>query len=331
MKKYLILTSVLALTACGGGGGAGGDGANGAPGKSAYEIWLDQGNTGTEQDFLDSLVANNDASVVGGSQYASLLQEAQAKGGYTITQMSWPEQGGFYRIEKNITDIASGNNTTSGNDSLPVSNKITYNEKELELANYGVVVSENIERTEFGNELYKTYVADTWINNREGVGANVYTPANNTVFTGSTMAYLYDGSKLQLTSYQAISSTSTNEPVFIKGSAEYTYSPTNPKLILDFDNYYRFVFQNGVGATFSGTNNTGNTRYNLAVGGTSDVYNKDEITTDINSGKIGFVKKDSVEEVVGTYDVQFVADSFYKIYAPKGKIRLIGAFGGTKQ
>lgn len=39
MKKYLILTSVLALTACGGGGGAGGDGANGAPGKSAYEIW----------------------------------------------------------------------------------------------------------------------------------------------------------------------------------------------------------------------------------------------------------------------------------------------------
>ena len=24
-------------------------------GKSAYEVWLDQGNTGTEQDFLDSL------------------------------------------------------------------------------------------------------------------------------------------------------------------------------------------------------------------------------------------------------------------------------------
>ena len=24
-------------------------------GKSAYEIWLDEGNTGTEQDFLDSL------------------------------------------------------------------------------------------------------------------------------------------------------------------------------------------------------------------------------------------------------------------------------------
>ena len=27
----------------------------GIDGKSAYEIWLEQGNTGTEQDFLDSL------------------------------------------------------------------------------------------------------------------------------------------------------------------------------------------------------------------------------------------------------------------------------------
>ena len=27
----------------------------GPPGKSAYEIWLEEGNTGTEQDFLDSL------------------------------------------------------------------------------------------------------------------------------------------------------------------------------------------------------------------------------------------------------------------------------------
>jgi hypothetical protein len=32
------------------------DGVIGVDGKSAYEIWLDEGNTGTEQDFLDSLV-----------------------------------------------------------------------------------------------------------------------------------------------------------------------------------------------------------------------------------------------------------------------------------
>jgi hypothetical protein len=31
------------------------NGTDGLDGKSAYEIWLDQGNSGTEQDFLDSL------------------------------------------------------------------------------------------------------------------------------------------------------------------------------------------------------------------------------------------------------------------------------------
>ena len=31
------------------------DGQDGADGKSAYQIWLDEGNVGTEQDFLDSL------------------------------------------------------------------------------------------------------------------------------------------------------------------------------------------------------------------------------------------------------------------------------------
>ena len=32
-----------------------GGGGTGADGKSAYEIWLEQGNSGTEQDFLASL------------------------------------------------------------------------------------------------------------------------------------------------------------------------------------------------------------------------------------------------------------------------------------
>lgn len=37
-------------------GADGEDGEAGADGKSAYQIWLDEGNTGSEQDFLDSLV-----------------------------------------------------------------------------------------------------------------------------------------------------------------------------------------------------------------------------------------------------------------------------------
>ena len=36
-------------------GADGADGTDGADGKSAYQIWLDNGNVGTEQDFLDSL------------------------------------------------------------------------------------------------------------------------------------------------------------------------------------------------------------------------------------------------------------------------------------
>ena len=37
-------------------GPPGADGVIGVDGKSAYEIWLDEGNVGTEQDFLDSLI-----------------------------------------------------------------------------------------------------------------------------------------------------------------------------------------------------------------------------------------------------------------------------------
>lgn len=36
-------------------GASGADGADGADGKSAYDIWIDAGNEGTEADFLTSL------------------------------------------------------------------------------------------------------------------------------------------------------------------------------------------------------------------------------------------------------------------------------------
>ena len=42
-------------------GPAGTNGSIGVDGKSAYEIWLEEGNTGTEQDFLDSLVGEDGA------------------------------------------------------------------------------------------------------------------------------------------------------------------------------------------------------------------------------------------------------------------------------
>lgn len=46
--KPVALSLCVILAACNGGG----SGPAGAPGKSAYEIWLEQGNVGTEQDFI---------------------------------------------------------------------------------------------------------------------------------------------------------------------------------------------------------------------------------------------------------------------------------------
>ena len=50
-----------------------GSGVQGIDGKSAYEIWLDLGNTGTEQEFIDSLIGDDgdagDAGDVGDSAY----------------------------------------------------------------------------------------------------------------------------------------------------------------------------------------------------------------------------------------------------------------------
>ena len=64
MKHFVILLSILSLTACGGGSGSGsgntGSTTSNTPGQSAYELWLAQGHTGTEQDFLDWLLAGGD-------------------------------------------------------------------------------------------------------------------------------------------------------------------------------------------------------------------------------------------------------------------------------
>lgn len=72
-KNFTIggLTSYLSAEAAV-EGPAGADGADGADGDSAYQIWLDAGNTGTEQDFLDSLVgadgvAGGVSSIIAGS------------------------------------------------------------------------------------------------------------------------------------------------------------------------------------------------------------------------------------------------------------------------
>ena len=56
MSEIDIRTLAILKAMVGSGGGSGsGSGGSGADGKSAYEIWLEQGNIGTEADFLESL------------------------------------------------------------------------------------------------------------------------------------------------------------------------------------------------------------------------------------------------------------------------------------
>lgn len=69
-KNYQFVGPVIGVGG-GGGGSGGGDGEQGPPGadgKSAYEIWLDLGNTGTEQDFIDSLQGADGADGADGAQ-----------------------------------------------------------------------------------------------------------------------------------------------------------------------------------------------------------------------------------------------------------------------
>lgn len=338
MKKYLTLICLIGLAACGGsgGGGSGGGGSgtvgsdiqrpsaptvdtenntSGTVGKSVYQLWLDAGNVGTEQEFLDALVSNSTGPIVSESRYKSLREEASHTNEYKISEMYWPGHGNYFQMEKNTIGTTTDNNTTR-EDTMSVNKKIVYNEKELNLVNYGVYLETNVEEHEFANTFDTKYRVYSWINNRDGIAANIYTPEENTVFKGSTMAYLADG----YYSYNA-----TEEPILIKGDAEYTHSATNPKLILDFDNYYTFVIENSTLKDIQGTNGI-NVRYDLEKTNNSYIY-----SNTVNIEEPGFTKKANIEEVVAEYEMKFFDSDGNKFFAPNGVMSLSGAFGATKQ
>lgn len=53
-----------------------GTGARGKEGKSAYEIWLDLGNEGTEQEFLASLKGQDGYTPIKGTDYWTTADQA---------------------------------------------------------------------------------------------------------------------------------------------------------------------------------------------------------------------------------------------------------------
>ncbi len=68
-----IETHLATISSGGGGGGADGD--------SAYQIWLDEGNSGTAQDFLDALVGAQGSQGAQGAQGAQGVQGIQGEQG----------------------------------------------------------------------------------------------------------------------------------------------------------------------------------------------------------------------------------------------------------
>lgn len=323
--QSIALSLCLILTACSGGsqGPAGSPGQAGVPGKSAYQIWLEQGNTGSEQDFLDSLVSGGSSSGSGDDtsgtthnkyfantkEFHDYLKNADSGVAYNSDfveqDIIWPQHNGYKHY--------SYKNHLNTNNWVSITT-YTYNEKELYLGNYGI--SETCIQYDF--EDVPSFVSyDAYIHNREGIGANLYTPDNGAVFKGGTLAYLHQSNS---------ANNEHDKTELIKGDATFTYNPTNPKLNLAFENYYNISFEKNSAARYdvsiSGTNNTGKSQYNLPTG---NFQNKD-ITT-----KFGYVSKNGVEETFGTYQEGFDDNQYGKTNTITDTFYLTGSFGGTKQ
>lgn len=83
-KKIVVVLAEKGETgATGPQGEPGSDGADGADGKSAYQIWLDAGNTGTEEEYLASLKGDKGDKGDTGEQGIQGLQGPQGETGAT--------------------------------------------------------------------------------------------------------------------------------------------------------------------------------------------------------------------------------------------------------
>lgn len=333
--KPVAVSLCVILGACNSGGG-GHSSAVGAPGKSAYEIWLEQGNVGTEQDFLDSLVSGGDNKKPDDSENKPGQEETTGNGDvpwntngdwgrdsmantnsltakdylkhladlehYTLQgeidsqDIEWGKHGSYNQYSATYENAANGEIMT-----------YIYKEKELTLGNYGVKYS--FWRTSLGNMWLEGY-----FHNRGGKNVNVYTPQINTKFSGSTMAYLVYTNKVA--------------PTFIQGDAFFVYDPKNPELELDFDNYYSFKFVRKNDGHYyvdvSGKNSTGSSKFDLNTG---------HFTSNSISLETGYLKQEETEEALGRYTAMFGQYEGFKTYEVGGvnEVTMYGAFGGTKQ
>jgi len=82
------------------------DGTDGLNGKSAYEIWLDQGNSGTEQDFLDSLKGEQGpAGVFTIGNMSGWLPAPAYDSGWVSVILNYSLPGIVFEHELNTTEV----------------------------------------------------------------------------------------------------------------------------------------------------------------------------------------------------------------------------------
>lgn len=322
--KPAALSLCIILAACNSGGG-GHSGAVGAPGKSAYEIWLEQGHVGTEQDFLDSLVSGGenkdpddsenkpdptapDAVPWNGDNYWFNVNfnglnnigeylETTRHDTLTSQDKDWDKHGGYTEYKTHFYDSVY-------NDTL----YFTYNEKELSLGNYGVYAYRDWVPGGTCNNCYATV---GYMYNHQKDDVNVYTPEKGAIFGGGTLAYVQHNS---------------DQPTLLTGDSYFIYDPVNPQLKLFFDNYYSFNFaRNNDGkysVTVAGDNKTGNSGYNLPNGNFS--FNGFIL-------EMGYLQNGNVEEALGNYSASFNRNTGIQPSSGENEtVRLNGGIGGSK-
>ncbi|MFQ6777740.1 MAG: hypothetical protein ACLRFI_00365 [Alphaproteobacteria bacterium] len=309
MKKCSIIALCLTLCACGGGSKNISQQTPATPHeKTPYELWLEAGNTGTYQDYLDSLVAPTPETWDGNGKgwrmdnlsYSGTIGEYLTNEGKSVTKTDaeWEGHNGYTIYTYHdfpLDNKPNGYNKTRYD--------YVYNDKQLDLGNYGVWFIE-------AHDYQHGQWVSGYVHNRD-IG-ETYIPDTNTTFTGGTLAYLKEHN--------------ANAPTLIKGDATFVYDPTDPSLELAFDNYYN-INVTRTNTTIQGQNSTGKEAYDLPTGTFEEKHNQ--------FFEVGYVRDENTEEAFGTYEFRFdtmcAAVGGCKIDPVNSDFTMTGAFGGTKQ
>ncbi len=158
-------------------GDKGNDGNNGSNGKSAYEIWLENGNTGTETDFLNWLKGKDGTN---GSNGNNGTNGSNGKSAYEI----WLENGNT-GTETDFLNWLKGKDGTNGVNGLGIKSVNINEDGDL------IITFDNDTTLNAGNVVYKPNLIDD--NNK--ITFNTLTATNNSVYgkvSNNTTTYSFN-------------------------------------------------------------------------------------------------------------------------------------------